>query len=302
MRNKWPFLLQGLFVVFLWSTQKIVMKMGLEQIPPYFFAALLQLLVFGILLVFLWFQRKQHSIKLSAKDKYLAVLGGLIGDGAATVFIMIGLQYVTGATAGLIAGASVIFNLLMAAILVGEKPKVEQYAGIAVLLIGIVVFLGNQVLGGTLLGIALLLLAEASFAFHGSINRAVAKTHKDNIALAVTLIGSGVSAAILLPIGLIADGLPSLTLAWPLVLGIAAVALIAAFGELMWNGILDKLKVLEVSILANTMIIQVAILSVIFLHESLTMNNVIGGAVVFLGALIVDARIIMPKAFGLKLA
>jgi O-acetylserine/cysteine efflux transporter len=300
MKSKLPFLLQGLFVVFLWSAQKVVMKMGLEQMPPYFFAGLLQLLVFIILLVYLWLGKKKFPI-LSSKDKYMIVLSGIVGDGAAILFVMIGLQYVTGATAGLIAATSVVFNLLMSGILIGERLKLGQYVGIATLLAGMVIFLGNQVLGGTLMGVALLLLAEAAYAFHVASNRMIAKAHKEDMALVTTLMGSGVGALLLVPVGLIADGIPRITWAFPLIIGIAAVALIAAFGELIWNGVLDKLQVIEVSILSNTMIIQVAILSVIFLHESLTAHNIYGGLLVLLGALIVDGRLIFPRIFGLKM-
>lgn len=303
MKNKLPFLLQGLFVVFLWSASKIVMKIGLEQIPPYFFAGLLQLVVFVILLIFTWSQRKKYFFKISYGYKYLMVLSGVVGYGAATLFVMIGLQYVTGATAGLVAATSVIFNLLMAGILVREKLRMEQYLGIVVLLIGVTVFLGNQVLGGTLLGVGLLLLAEAGYAFNNSVARLIAKAHEDNISLPLALIGNGVGALVLVPVGLLAGVAPQ-QIIWDsrLVIGIVVIALIFAFGGLLWNGVLNKLRVIEASILMNTMIIQVAILSVIFLHEALTSNNILGGLLVLLGAVVVDGRMIFPRAFGLKLA
>ena len=303
MKNKLPFLLQGLFVVFLWSASKIVMKIGLEEIPPYFFAGLLQLVVFVILLIFTWSQRKKYFFKISYGYKYLMVLSGVVGYGAATLFVMVGLQYVTGATAGLVAATSVIFNLLMAGMLVREKLRIEQYLGIAVLLIGVTVFLGNQVLGGTLLGVGLLLLAEAGYAFNNSVARLIAKAHEDNVSLPLALIGNGVGALVLVPIGLLAGASPS-QMVWDsrLIIGIVAIALIFAFGGLLWVGVLNKLRVIEASILMNTMIIQVAILSVIFLHETLTSNNILGGLLVLLGAVVVDGRMIFPRAFGLKLA
>jgi O-acetylserine/cysteine efflux transporter len=302
MKSKLPFLLQGLFVVFLWSASKIVLKMGLEEIPPYFFAAILQLVVVAVLLVYMWFEREKYSFNLSAKDKYLMMLAGVVGYGAATLFVMVGLQYVTGATAGLVAATSVVINLLMSAILVGERPKIEQYLGAMLLLVGAVVFLGNQVLGGTLLGVALLLIAEAGYAFNNSIARVIGKAHKDNVTLPLALVGNGVGALVLIPVGLLSDGIPSIAWDARMIIGLLVVALIFAFGGLLWSNVLDKLRVIEVSILSNTMIIQVTILSVIFLHESLSLHNIGGGLLVLLGALIVDGRLIFPRAFGLKLA
>lgn len=301
MRSKLPFLLQGLFVVFLWSSAKIVLKMGLEEVPPYFFAAVLQLVVLAVLLIYTWLEREKYSFKLRAQDWYMATLSGVVGYGAATLFVMVGLQYVTGATAGLVAAMSVIFNLLVSRILVREKPKFEQYFGIMLLIVGAVVFLGNQVLGGTLLGIALLLLAEVGYALNNSVNRMIAKVHTDNVTLPVVLVGNGIGALVLVPVGLLSDGVPAIAWDIRMIVGFLVVAVIFAFGGLMWGNVLDKLRVVEASILSNTMIIQVAILSVIFLHETITMNNILGGLLVLIGALIVDARLIVPKVFGLKM-
>lgn len=302
MKSKLPFLLQGLFVVFLWSASKIVLKMGLEQIPPYFFAAVLQLTVLGILLIYAWFARGKYSFKLTSQDKYLMTLSGIVGYGAATLFILVGLQYVTGATAGLIAATSVIFNLALSSILVREKPRREQYLGILLLLVGVVVFLGNKVLGGTLVGISLLILAEVAYAFNNSVSRMIAKAHTGNVALPLVLIGNGAGALVLIPFALLSNRLPQVAWNVQLLVGVLVVAVIFAFGGLMWNSVLDKLRVIEVSLVANTMIVQVAILSVMFLHETLSAHNVYGGLLVLLGALIVDGRLIFPKMFGLKLA
>lgn len=303
MRNKLPFILQGLFVVFLWSASKIVLKMGLEEIPPYFFAAVLQLVIVLVLLVYAWFEREKYSFKLSAKDKYLMALSGVVGYAAATLFVMVGLQYVTGATAGLIAATSVILNLLISGMLVGEKPRLEQYLGVVVVIVGAIVFLGNQVLGGTLIGIALLVLAEAGYAFNNAVSRVIGKAHQDNVTLPLALIGNGIAALVLIPVGLLSDGIPQIGWNSQLMIGLLVVGAIFAFGGLMWSNVLDKLRVIEASILSNTMIIQISLLSVLFLHEVLTPHNIVGGSLVLIGALVVDGRIFLPKMFnGLRLA
>lgn len=300
---KIQYILQGLFVVFLWSASKIVLKMGLEEIPPYFFAAVLQLIILAVLLIYAWFEREKYSFKLSSKDKYLMTLSGVVGYAAATLFVMVGLQYVTGATAGLIAASSVILNLLISAVLVRERPRFEQYLGIIVVVVGAIVFLGNQVLGGTLIGIALLLLAEAAYAFNNAVARVIGRAHQDNVTLPLAIIGNGIAAMILVPIGLLSDGIPQIAWNPQLLVGLLVVGLIFAFGGLMWSNVLDKLRVIEVSILSNTMIIQVALLSVLFLHEVLTPHNVVGGSLVLIGALVVDGRLFLPRVFGgLRLA
>ena len=56
----------------------------------------------------------------------------------------------------------------------------------------------------------------------------------------------------------------------------------------LWNHALQRVEAFEISILQNTMLIQIAILSVIFLGEKLTASKMLGMAAVFVGVLIVQ--------------
>ncbi len=56
----------------------------------------------------------------------------------------------------------------------------------------------------------------------------------------------------------------------------------------LWNHALQRVEAFEISILQNTMLIQIAILSVIFLGETLTAMKLLGMAAVFVGVLIVQ--------------
>jgi drug/metabolite transporter (DMT)-like permease len=58
----------------------------------------------------------------------------------------------------------------------------------------------------------------------------------------------------------------------------------------MWNHALQRLETFEISVLQNTMLVQIAVLSWIFLDEMLTMMKLISMALVFVGALIVQLR------------
>jgi len=59
---------------------------------------------------------------------------------------------------------------------------------------------------------------------------------------------------------------------------------------MLWSAVLDQLQAIEAAILQNTMLIQVALLSIIILKEHITLNNILGGAVVLLGAYLVERK------------
>lgn len=296
--NKSAFVLQVLFVIFIWSAAKIIMKMGLEEIPPYIFVAAIQLMAFIAVGIYYLFRRKRVTFKPTRQDIQLMILSGVVGFGAANLFAIIGLQYVTGATAGLISASSSIFAFMIAYLVLRERPDKWKYLGMLIMVAGAYTFFIGNFLSGTILGIALLLVSEAGYAFNDVLTRLVGRQPgKED--LIITLVSNGVGAAVLLPIGLIADGVPSSLFNWSIWGFLLLLGLIFGFGRLLYAGALEKLKVIEVQVIGNTMIIQVAILSVIFLHETLTTHNIWGGLLVLVGAFAVDAQLIFPK--GLKL-
>jgi drug/metabolite transporter (DMT)-like permease len=69
-------------------------------------------------------------------------------------------------------------------------------------------------------------------------------------------------------------------------LGIANTAL--AF--FLWNHALEKLEAFELSILQNTMLLQITILSIIFLGETLPLVKYVYMAIIFIGVFVVQFR------------
>src|SRR5690606_7541763 len=69
--------LQALFVTFLWSTSWVLIKVGLEDIPPLTFAGLRYFLAFLVLLPIVARRRRSHSAEpVRARDwRRLAILG-----------------------------------------------------------------------------------------------------------------------------------------------------------------------------------------------------------------------------------
>ncbi|OGB73259.1 hypothetical protein A2810_03135 [candidate division Kazan bacterium RIFCSPHIGHO2_01_FULL_49_10] len=294
------FVLQALFVVFLWSAAKIIIKMGVQEIPPFMFAALVQTMAVVGLLIYYKFHKRKYRLKFNRQDVQLMILLGLVTFGGSTLFSIIGLQYVTGATAGMIAALNPLMAVGLSVVILRERPGGWQYLGLIGMLVGAYIFLARGEVTGALIGIALLLLAEAGFAFSNVVTRLISRQPGDE-SLTITLVGNLIGAVTLIPIGLTVDGLSSIAFTPHLVSIIVTVGLIFGFGGLLWAGVLDKLKVVEATVLSNTMIVQMAILSVLFLGEALTANNITGGLLVLIGALVIDKGLILPPRFTMKM-
>lgn len=75
-----------------------------------------------------------------------------------------GLALMEATPAVLLVQSEVIFGVIIAAILLGEKPNTRQLVGIIVALIGVVVILGAPALNGQIMGISLVLSGSLFFA------------------------------------------------------------------------------------------------------------------------------------------
>jgi drug/metabolite transporter (DMT)-like permease len=105
--------------------------------------------------------------------------------------------------------------------------------------------------------------------------------------LGLSAFAMGVGTVFIAGSAWIYEGFTALTPSgWAIVLWLGVVNTAAAF--FLWNHALQRVDAFEISILQNTMLIQIAILSVIFLGEKLTSSKMLGMAAVFVGVLIVQ--------------
>lgn len=296
-KKKSIFLAQALLVTFLWSASRIIIKIGLVSVSPYFLIGLIQLFAFGCLLLYYFLVRPPLNFKLAKREINLLVLLGLVGFTASPLLMTLGLQLVSGATAGLVAGFSSVLVMIMSLVILQEKPFAMQWLGVIVAVLGAVVFLSGGYFGGTFPGLILIFLGEVGFAFSAVVTRLVVRQPGDETMI-TALVGNGLAAFILFPTGLAVSGwqAPS-PLLWLLVLVVGG---IFAFAGLLWNEALEALKAYEASVMQNTMLIQVALLSVIFLGERLGWQNVVGGILVILGALLVEQAVLLRRKFQIS--
>jgi drug/metabolite transporter (DMT)-like permease len=280
----------ALFVVFLWATSWVFIKIGLEEIPALTFGGLRYMLAFVCLLPFAALtQRKQSSYSIPKRVlRQLFVLGLLLYAGTQGA-VFVALAYLPAVTANLLWSFSTVTVALFGIIWLAEHPTRFQWVGVVLATFGAVIyFYPVDLPAGYLVGIVVSVVGVLANAGASIVGREVNRSRRVH-PLIVTTVSMGVGAAVLLVVGIYSQGLPSITFkGWAIIAWLAVVNTAIAFT--LWNYTLRTLSATESSIINGTMLIWIPILAVVFLDERVSSKELLGLVVAGVGTLIVQLR------------
>lgn len=284
---------QALFVTFLWSTSWVLIKIGLEDLDlePLSFAGLRYVLAAAVLLPFgLGALRARSGAPIDGRLLRRVLVYGLFFVAIAQGAQFAALAVLPATAVNLVLSTIPVAVAFIAVARRQEAPTVGQLAGVALLLVGAVLYFGPLDLGAAgLLGIGAAAVCVAASATSAHLGRDLARDAMARLGgpIGLTAISMAVGAVVLLAVGLAVEGIPSLDLrGWAIIGWLGVVNTAVAFT--IWNHTLRVLTAVESSVVNNTMLIQIAILAVIFLGERLGPMQVAGLACAGLGALIVQ--------------
>lgn len=290
MRQHTVAVLQGLFVVFLWATSWVFVKIGLHNIPPVTFAGLRYFLAFLCLLAVLLFNNSRRELKELSRDSWMrfVILGVFLYAGTQGA-VFVALAYLPAVTVNLLWNLSSVIIALFGMLLLAERPRLLQWTGMILCITGAGIYFypieipHNQSVG-FLVAILGVLANAASSILGRNINRA--ERHSP---LVVTVISMGAGSILLLLAGILTEDAPKMDIQnWMIILWLALVN--TAFAFTLWNHTLRTLTAMESSIINGTMLIWVAIFAVIFLHEAVTSRQIVGLIATGIGTVIVQLR------------
>lgn len=278
------------FVAFIWSTSWILIKIGLNDIPALTFAGLRYFLGFLCLIPFLLQSTVRNQITTFTKAEWtLILLMGVITYFTAQGTQFLSLSYLPATTLSLILNLSSVCVAILAVYLIREVPAWNQWLGLAINLIGVLIFFRPQGSnGGAIIGFVFAAVCLASNTVGTLIGRKVNASGKLN-PIAITMVSMGIGSILMLTSGLAWQGLPAISTRSIVIILILAVVN-TAFTFVVWNYTLQTLTAVESSIINNTMMVYIAILAWIFLGEIQEMSGIIGLALAFIGAIIVNLK------------
>jgi drug/metabolite transporter (DMT)-like permease len=286
--------LQAILVTFLWATSWVFIRFGLADIPALTFAGLRYTVAFVCLLPLLARAGQRAAVRGLSRRQWgeLAALG-IIYYAVTQGTQFAALKDLPAVTLSLLLNFSAVIIALLGIVLLAEYPTRRQWGGVAVFLVGVVVYfypvmIPTEEARGLVIGMVSVLANAVSSILGRWINRAVGIPP-----LTVTLVSMGIGAVVLLSVGLAVEGLPSLTLVNWLVIGWLALVN-TAFAFTLWNHTLRTLSAVESSLINNTMLVQITVLAWLFLGETITVQEGIGLLLALAGILVVSTARRVP--------
>lgn len=283
-------LLEATLVTFLWSTSYVLIQIGLDEINPLAFAAYRYFFASLILLVPLFSQINKGGLEnINHRKLLLFLVLGFTGYFIAQGFQFLGLFFLNSVTVTFILNLTPLFVLGFSVLLLNEWPTSIQAMGIGLTLIGVVIFFYDSLQQvGMITGVLVTLISGIGWALYMIILRRHLIKNNENI-ITITSISMFFGAIMLLVATGLTNNIVNVSFnGWMIIFWLSGINTAVAF--FLWNHALKTLKVIEQSILQNSMLIQISLLAYFFLQESINEQKIIGMTIVFIGVLIVQIK------------
>jgi len=286
-KSHMPSLLEACLVTFLWSSSYLLVKVGLTQISPLTLVSL-RYIIASAILVPLALLKGEIGLFKGAKDLLKLGFLGFSGYTIAQGLQCLGLFYLPAVSVTFILNFTPIIVLVLGAIFLREKPTLFQLVGMGIVLLGACLFFDAPLSTGSFAGVLITLFSGVGWAAYLVASRRLFVKEKVN-PLGFTSLTMGLGTMIIAIAAYCVEGLPPVSsLSWAIILWLGVVN--TAFAFFLWNHALQKLEAFKISILQNTMLIQIALLSWLFLDEQLTGMKTVSIVLVFVGVLMVQLK------------
>lgn len=287
-KNHTQAIFQALLVTLIWASSWILIKMTIAEIPPLIFAGLR----YSIGVIFLLpalIKNKNVVQKLSGQQWGRLVLLGIFFYTLTQGGQFLTLKYLETTTFSLLLNFSSVFITILGIFFLNEKPSPVQWGGLLVFLAGVFIYFspfskGDAMTIGYLFAFCTILANAISSLLGRTVNR-----EKNIPPVVTTAISMGIGAALLMVSGLTTEDFPALSPAnWGVILCLASVN--TAFAFTLWNKTLQELSAMESGVINNAMLIEIALLSSIFLGDTLTGKDWISLLIATAGMVMVNLR------------
>jgi drug/metabolite transporter (DMT)-like permease len=282
-----------LLVVGLWASTFIVTKAAFAEIAPLAFTfvrfALMTALAFAVLAA------RGRGWRVRRADLPRFLMAGLAGYTFYQLGFVLGLERTSPFASSLLIAMVPLFTMLLLA-LRGERTPARGWAGLALALVGVTIFLADQLgrsADGTLIGAALSLGAAISFAIYGVINRPLVRDYPPETYTAYTLLaGSLPLMAVATPSALAQDWGAVSPLGWLAIVYMVVLPVYVAY--MIWNWAIARRGAAAATSFSLLVPIASGALSAWLFGEQFGPLKLLGAALVLAGLMIVRRPALAP--------
>ncbi len=293
--------LLALFVTVLWASSWIIIKKNIATIPPLQFAGLRYGLAALVLFPFALARGEFRRARGLPRSELLRLVAlGVLYYSLTQGAMFIALSVIPATELSLILSFTTVIVAFGGLWLLRENPRLVQWLGTLVFLIGAMLFLTPFHLAGGVSALLVALLTLFANSASSLLTRSVNRTRLLS-PLGVTAVSMGVGGALLLLTGTLVEGLPHLAAGqWLVIAWLAVVNTTLSFT--LWNRALVVISALESSVINNTMLFQIALLAWVFLGESLPATKIIAIVISTCGVILVQFPLVrQDKSVGGRL-
>jgi drug/metabolite transporter (DMT)-like permease len=276
-------MLIGMSIV--WGINYSVVKIALEDLSPLSLNAIRFSVASLLLIVFLLI--KERNLSIRREDISRLILLAIIGNTAYQLFFIYGISFTTAGNSAILYGTVPIFVGLLSSILGVEKITQRIWQSVIISFIGIILIIGGKgealaITNQSWIGDLLILGATICWATYTVLSKPLLKRYTPTKLTTLTIaIGA---------IPLILISIPSLSVQrWDSVstqgwLSIAYSSCLAiALGYVIWYTGVSHVGNARTSLYENLAVVTGVAVSWIFLSESMSLLQIIGAVLVFIG-------------------
>ncbi len=282
-----------------WGGSFFFVEIVLKELPTLTIVALRV----AIAAIVLWGVVLSLNLNVSKSPKlwFSFILMGLLNNAIPFSLITWGQTQIISSLASILNAAMPFFTIIVARLLLpDEKVSVLKVAGVVIGFTGVTVMIGlpETTEGLMVLAQLAILAAGLSYAVASAYGRRFREIGINPFVLAAGQIGA--SSLIMLPIALSIDGAPDVnTLSIESMLSIFSLAVFStAIAYVLYFKILASSGAVNISLVTLLVPVSAILLGVVVLGESLEMIHIIGMAIIALGLITIDGRLLNYK--GLK--
>ena len=280
-------LLEAFFVTFLWSSSYVLVKVGLMEMSPLSLVAL-RYMVASLILLPIALRGGEGEFLGEPKNVGKMLVLGLTGYTIAQGLQCVGLDFLPAVSVTFILNFTPLIVVVLGVVTLKEYPRPLQLVGMGLVFAGAYMYFNAPLGGNSLIGIGITLVSGIGWGSYLVLGRLLFVRDELN-PLGLTAFSMGFGTLLLALAAFTLEGIPSVSLTgWGIILWLGVINTALAF--FLWNRALQRLEAFEISVLQNTMLVQIAILSWMFLGEHLTPAKLVPMTLVFVGALVVQLR------------
>ena len=281
----------AMIVTVLWSSSYVLIKWGLAEIPPLYFATLRYALAFVVLLAVevAFGGRKGSGSAMGKRQVPLLIIAGVTGYTIAQGLQFVGLYYLPAVTTSFLLNLNPFFVLLLSVGLLGEGTSLLQFGGLALAIAGAWEFFSERAAwGGQWFGLLVVVASGIGWAVYVV---SVRMLHRSGYigSLRLTTVTMGVGVVGMAVLTALSGQYAVLTQSDALIILWLATAN-TALAFFLWNWALKVIPAYELTVLQNMMLVEIAIFAFVFLQETITPVMIGGMALVLAGVFLVQAR------------